>query len=79
MVRHVSVRVVWHDSGWSGRICGDPDANIYCRGNHSLLSPRIQRRIDLHIEGKFVGQVPRRSIAEKGYLPIGQGHEAVRS
>ncbi|MET9615414.1 AAA family ATPase [Kitasatospora indigofera] len=29
-VQHLSVRVPWHDSGWTGRVCGDPLANTSC-------------------------------------------------
>lgn len=27
---HLSVRVPWHDSGWSGHVCRDPSSNQYC-------------------------------------------------
>jgi hypothetical protein len=36
-VRHLTVRMAWHDSSWNGRICKDPAANSYCVGEHSLL------------------------------------------
>lgn len=29
-LRHVSVRVPWHDTGWNGRICADPAGNSAC-------------------------------------------------
>ena len=29
-VRHVSVRVPWHDNGWNGRVCLDARANSAC-------------------------------------------------
>ncbi|MFM2279216.1 MAG: hypothetical protein RLZZ444_1447 [Pseudomonadota bacterium] len=29
-LRHVSVRVPWHDTGWNGRICADPVGNSAC-------------------------------------------------
>lgn len=28
--RHISIRVPWHDSGWSGRICANPLGNTHC-------------------------------------------------
>jgi hypothetical protein len=28
--RHVTIRVPWHDAGWSGRICTSPSANTSC-------------------------------------------------
>lgn len=29
-LRHVSVRVPWHDNGWNGRVCLDPKGNSAC-------------------------------------------------
>jgi exodeoxyribonuclease V alpha subunit len=30
MTTHLSVRLCWHDSGWNGRICKDPQKNKFC-------------------------------------------------
>ncbi len=35
-VRHISLRVPWHDAGWDGRVCLSPAANVDC-----LVLPRI--------------------------------------
>lgn len=29
-IRHLSVRVPWHDTAWNGKTCKNPDKNIYC-------------------------------------------------
>lgn len=29
-IRHVSVRVPWHDQGWNGSVCKDPKGNTSC-------------------------------------------------
>src|SRR5215813_522124 len=29
-LRHVSIRVPWHDSGWAGTVCKDPKFNTAC-------------------------------------------------
>lgn len=29
-VRHVSVRVPWHDRAWDGHVCDDPLGNASC-------------------------------------------------
>jgi len=29
-IQHISIRVPWHDSGWSGRICANPLGNTHC-------------------------------------------------
>jgi len=30
MVRHLTMRVAWHDSAWNGTVCRAPSANPYC-------------------------------------------------
>src|SRR3954469_17267431 len=29
-LRHISVRVPWHDTGWDGRVCANPRLNSSC-------------------------------------------------
>ena len=29
-VRHLSVRVPWHDARWNGTVCGGPKNNVAC-------------------------------------------------
>jgi hypothetical protein len=29
-LRHLSIRVPWHDTGWAGTVCNDPTANTSC-------------------------------------------------
>ncbi|MGE5409671.1 MAG: AAA family ATPase, partial [Clostridiales bacterium] len=43
-IKNITFRVAWHDSGWNGHICKDPQANKFCSGFHSLLSDRIRKR-----------------------------------
>ena len=30
MPQHISVRVPWHDHGWDGTVCRDPESNNSC-------------------------------------------------
>ena len=30
-VQHLSIRVPWHDAGWTGTVCNRPAANAACR------------------------------------------------
>lgn len=39
-VRHVSARVPWHDSGWNGRICLDPQGNSSCLALNRIAENR---------------------------------------
>ncbi|MDK2876625.1 MAG: hypothetical protein PWQ22_1035 [Archaeoglobaceae archaeon] len=66
-MKHLTIRFAWHDNKWNGKICKDPSNNDYCRGNYSLLSPRIQRRINLDFENNNKG-VEISKIVDK-YLP----------
>lgn len=50
MPKHLTVRMAWHDNNWDGRVCQNPEENIYCVGRHSLLSERLNRRRILSIE-----------------------------
>ena len=69
-VRHLTVRLAWQDSAWNGRICEDPAANVYCVGEHSLLSERIRSRRDVEIEGRegSPGSIPNAELLGD-YLP----------
>ena len=29
-IRHISIRVPWHDTGWDGRVCAAPQLNGAC-------------------------------------------------
>ena len=39
-LRHLSIRVPWHDSGWDGRVCQNPTANTSCLGSETNGSLR---------------------------------------
>ena len=50
-VRHISVRVPWHDNRWDGTVCGDPAANSSC-----LKLTNIAQRKDESVETKHAGR-----------------------
>lgn len=39
-LRHISIRVPWHDSGWTGRVCNNPKANTACLVLNRIRSDR---------------------------------------
>ena len=49
--QHLSIRVPWHDTGWSGSVCGDPLANSSC-----LRLSRIAEERDDTREVLFAGR-----------------------
>ncbi len=51
-IRHLCLRIAWHDNKWDGNICRDPASNIYCIGERSLLSDRIRTRRNVDIESR---------------------------
>jgi len=65
-MRHLTVRLAWHDNGWNGRVCLKPEENIYCTGQHSLLSDRLARNKDTAIECRYSG---KKADQIEGYLP----------
>ena len=69
MVLHLTARLAWHDGGWNGRICNNPSENIYCCGNYSLLSSRIQRRRNLYLEEKYAGKGINKVSDNESYIP----------
>ncbi|WP_201729473.1 AAA family ATPase [Acidocella sp. C78] len=59
--QHVSIRVPWHDSGWSGRICANPLGNTHC-----IALPRIGDTRDDAWESSVPGELFE---VEGGRLP----------
>ena len=48
VVKHLSVRIPWHDRGWDGFICNDPKKNKFCTGIFSVnANPIRQKRTEL--------------------------------
>lgn len=50
-LRHLSVRVPWHDAGWNGTVCANPSANAAC-----LALSRIRAERDDAAEDNRRGQ-----------------------
>lgn len=50
-LRHLSVRVPWHDAGWNGTICADPANNASC-----LRLPNIHDQRENAVEIAFRGR-----------------------
>ena len=50
-LRHLSIRVPWHDTGWNGTVCADPVNNASCLRLHN-----IHERRDDSVEVKLHGR-----------------------
>jgi hypothetical protein len=65
MIKHISARVAWHDNGWNGHICRNPEANTYCIGRYSYPGEMIAQDRDLRREIGVAGC----SCAKLEYTP----------
>ncbi len=59
---HISIRVPWHDAGWTGTVCSHPLANTSC-----LVLPRIGEGKQDDVEARCAGQ--RLDELAEGDLP----------
>src|SRR4029077_16401192 len=50
-LRHVSIRVPWHDAGWDGTVCRDPKSNASC-----LVLKEIREGRDDDLQQSLAGQ-----------------------
>ena len=50
-IKHISIRVPWHDTGWDGRVCAKPRLNGAC-----LKLKRIGQERDDAAEEAVAGQ-----------------------
>jgi ATP-dependent exoDNAse (exonuclease V) alpha subunit len=48
VLRHLSVRVPWHDTDWTGRVCNAPSANGSCLALNRIREDRIDLVEDEH-------------------------------
>ena len=37
LLKHLSVRLTWHDRGWNGESCEDPEGNLSCRQDANVF------------------------------------------
>ena len=43
-LRHISIRVPWHDNGWAGCVCKDPKRNGACLRLPRIASERVDEK-----------------------------------
>lgn len=57
-LRHLSIRVPWHDSGWTGSICKNPGKNAAC-----LILPRVREdrkpEAEEPLAGRLISDLPQ--------------------
>jgi len=69
MPAHISVRLAWHDDGWNGHICKNPQNNTYCVGPHSYPGELIAIERKLDVEETYKGKHCSEINAKEGIIP----------
>ncbi|TCD28643.1 hypothetical protein EZ456_04435 [Pedobacter psychrodurus] len=62
MIKHLSIRIAWHDNAWNGKICLHPSQNTYCIHLPRILKEKKDQLEDLHANNDWA------SLPE-GFLP----------
>ena len=55
-MKHLSLRLAWHNDGWNGHICKDPKSNTYCIGQRSYPGDMIRQKRDIDWEMSVCGK-----------------------
>ena len=75
--------MAWHDNGWDGRVCENPDCNSYCIGRHSYPGDVIAHERDLDAERKNAGipikKLPSSELPPCGYSVNAFGPDPIKS
>ncbi|HEY0029028.1 MAG TPA: AAA family ATPase [Allosphingosinicella sp.] len=65
---HITARLAWHDDGWNGAVCRQPERNTYCIGSKSYPGDTIARGRNLALE-KCQAGCGGKQLMESGYVP----------
>ena len=56
-LRHISIRVPWHDTGWDGRVCSAPRLNSACLNLRRVAESRNDKAEE-EVAGKSLDEIP---------------------
>jgi exodeoxyribonuclease V alpha subunit len=60
---HITIRLAWHNNGWNGHVCSEPEKNTFCIGRSSYPGDLIKGTRDLEwemrddVKGKACGSL----------------------
>jgi len=60
-VQHLSIRVPWHDNGWSGNVCTNPAGNVACRAL-SRVAETKDEAAEAAVAGRPMAELPREQL-----------------
>ncbi len=70
-LRHISVRVPWHDNGWTGGVCKNPSNNTACLALDRIRESRDDVSED-NVAGQMLSDIPEKKwpacVAERGFF-----------
>jgi len=66
MPTHITARLAWHNDGWNGAVCKEPEKNTYCVGCKSFPGDVIARERDIDVEKRRAGCAGK---TLEGYIP----------
>lgn len=79
-LRHLSVRVPWHDRGWDGTICTDPAGNLYCQALTNISETK-NADAEMLLAGKHVADLDPKDwppcIAERASFMSERGFDRI--
>lgn len=55
-LRHLSIRVPWHDAGWNGTVCADPVNNASCLRLHNIHERRNDH-VEVELRGRRIDEL----------------------
>ena len=55
-LRHLSIRVPWHDAGWNGTVCADPVNNASCLRLHNIHARRDDR-VEVELRSRRIDEL----------------------
>ena len=55
-LRHLSIRVPWHDAGWNGTVCTDPGNNASCLRLHNIHERRDDG-VEVELRGRRIDEL----------------------
>jgi len=67
MPTHITAWLAWHNDGWNGTVCRQPELNTYCIGTKSYPGDLIAKERDLDLERACAGC--RGDALPRGYVP----------
>ena len=59
-MRHLTVRVAWHDHGWDARICAAPSRNSFCLDLDRIREERVDAAEDA-LAGRLLSELTQQS------------------